>query len=53
MVLLRGLVGVWEWKSLNGIGLVEVGLNGIGLNEDYNEKVLLEDMNEGDVDRFE
>ena len=31
----------WEIKS------------GISFNEDYNEKVMLEDMNEGDVDRFE
>ena len=40
----------------NEIGLVEVGLNerdknGIGFNEEYNEKVMLEDMNEGDVER--
>ena len=30
-----------------------VDKNGIGLNEDYNEKVLLEDMNEGDVGEWE
>lgn len=33
----------FEWRFLNGISF----------NEDYNEKVLLEDMNEGDVERFE
>ena len=42
----------------NEIGLVEVGLNerdknGIGFNEEYNEKVMLEDMNEGDVGEWE
>ena len=62
VVLVEGYNGK-VWMGLGKEGGFEWGLwkrefewrdfVGVGLGESENEKVMLEDMNEGDVDRFE